>query len=79
MEIYLLIFDASPEPFHEHIVTPATSPVHAYGNVFFPQKLSELPARELAALIGVEDLRCSIEGECLLNRLDTKIRTQGVG
>ncbi len=65
MQIYLLIFDASPEPFHEYIITPATSSVHAYGNIFFLQKLSELPARELAALVGVEDLGCAIKSECL--------------
>ena len=79
MQIYLLIFDASPEPFDEHIITPATSTVHAYGDIFFLQKLSELPARELAALVSVEDLGCTIKSECLLNRLYAKIRTQGVG
>jgi hypothetical protein len=29
VEIHLLVFDAFPESFHEHVVAPAAFPVHA--------------------------------------------------
>ena len=29
MQIYLLVFDALPEPFHEYVIPPAAFAVHA--------------------------------------------------
>lgn len=74
VQIDFLVLDASPEPLYEHIVTPAASPVHADGNTLFLQKISELHAGKLAALVGVEDLGRTVKAEGFLSRLNTEIR-----
>ena len=60
MQIHLLVFDALPESFHEHVVAPTACPVHADLNAVGAQQPGEFEAGELAALIGVEDLRVAI-------------------
>ena len=78
MQIDFLVLDASPEPLYKDIVTPAASPVHAYGNTFFFQKIRKLNAGELAALVGVENLGRAVEAEGFPHRIDTKICAQRV-
>src|SRR3954468_20510372 len=60
LEVYLLVLDGSPEPLHEHIVAPSSSTVHADGDRVAGQQAGERRAGELAALIGVEDLRLTV-------------------
>ena len=79
VQIDLLVFDALPESFHEHVVPPAAGAVPADLNAVLVQEPRELQARELAALIGVEDIRCAIVGHSLLDRLRTETGRQRVG
>ncbi len=56
MKIDLFVFEAPPQPFHEHIIlSPSPRPIHIDLNLVVFQKFSEFLARELAALIGVAD------------------------
>jgi hypothetical protein len=44
-------------PLNEHVVAPGALAVHADGDAARLQNVEELGAGELAALVGVEDLR----------------------
>ena len=48
-QIYLLIFDAAPQPLDEDVVPPGALAVHADGDAVFDQHASECRAGELAA------------------------------
>ena len=57
LEVNVLVFEASPKPLNEHVVHLPPLAFHAHGD---PQPFE--PSRpfrrgELAALVGVEDLR----------------------
>ena len=52
----LFICDPPPVPFDEYVIPPAALAIHADGDVVVRQESRELLARELAALIGVEDV-----------------------
>ena len=56
-EIHLLVFHGFPEPLDENVVAPGALTVHADGNPVREQDAGERLAGELAALVGVEDLR----------------------
>src|SRR5437660_9749288 len=58
------IFQRSPQPLDEDIVHPAATAVHR--DVGIPQSVRERKARELRALIRVEDLGLAEAGDCLL-------------
>ena len=58
-QIDLLVFDALPVSFHEHVIPPAACVAHADLNAVRFQHPRELTAREPAPLIGVEDCRCA--------------------
>ena len=62
-QIHVLIFNAAPQPLDEHVVPAKRSAVHADGDPVFDQHAGERRAGELAALIGVEDLRLAMAGE----------------
>ncbi len=50
-----------PESLHENIVSPGAPPIHAEPSAeFFGYERDEVAAGELAALIGIEDLRFSV-------------------
>src|SRR5437660_10590687 len=73
MEVDLLIFEAAPQPLDEDVVhTPALA-IHADHDPVPFQGAGKVVASELAALVGIEDLRPSIARERFLERLDTKI------
>src|SRR3954452_25529624 len=61
-EVDLLVLDRSPEPLDEDVVAPGTLAVHADGDAVPGQHAREGLAGELAALIGVEDLRPAVAG-----------------
>ena len=79
VQIHLLVFDASPEAFHEYVVSPAPFSVHADLDAVVCQKPRELLARKLAPLIGIEDLRWTIAAHGVLHRIETEIGRQRVG
>src|SRR6202043_2635691 len=73
-EIHLLVFDATPQPLDEDVVPPGALAVHADGDSVFDQHASECRASELAALIGVADLRIAVASESVLKRLNAERR-----
>ena len=74
MEVDLFIFEAPPQPFDEDVVAPASRPIHTDLNSVLFQQPGECLARELAALIGVEDLWSAILVHRLLHRLQADVR-----
>src|SRR5450830_1215424 len=73
-QIHLLIFDAAPQPLDEDIIPPGALAIHADGDPVFDQHASECSAGELAALIGVEDIRLAVPSYGILQRLDAERR-----
>jgi hypothetical protein len=57
LEIYLFVFDRSPEPLNEDVVEDSSFPVHADGNMAVFQRVRKILARKLGSLVGVEDFR----------------------
>lgn len=57
VQIYTFILQGAPEPFDHHVVHPAALAVHGDADPGVLQHLQEILARELAALIRVEDFR----------------------
>ncbi len=63
VDVDLLVFNRPPEPFHHDVVPPSALAVHADLHTRIGQHLREVPAGELAALIGVEDFRPAEAGQ----------------
>ena len=57
MQVDVLVLHALPQPLDEHVVDPAPLAVQADPDGVGLENLGEVVACELAALIGVEDLR----------------------
>ncbi len=76
VQIHLLILHRAPEPCDEDVVALGCLAVHADGNLVFQQQPGEVTAGELAALVGIENLRLAVPGECFLNRLDAEFHLQ---
>src|SRR5229473_3506460 len=70
-QIHLLVFDAAPQALDEHVVPPSPFTVHADRNAVAGEHAGEGRARELAALIRVEDFRLAVMSHSILQRLDT--------
>ena len=78
MQIHLLVLDRFPQPLDEHVVAPTSLAVHADGDAVLLEQLREFETGELAALVGVEDLRCAVTMDRLLHSLDAEIGRQRV-
>src|SRR2546427_819332 len=78
VQINLLVLHAPPQPLDEHVIDPATLAVHADGDASPLETLGPLLARELRALVGVEDLRYPELRHRLLQRLNAEVRGEGV-
>src|SRR5258708_15913377 len=76
-QIDLLVFDAAPQSFDEHIVPPSALAVHADRDAVAGEDAGEGRPGELAALVGVEDLRLAVTGHRILQRLDAERRLHG--
>src|SRR5271168_776235 len=68
-QVDLLVFDRTPQPLDKHIVAPGAATIHADRDPILQQKSGEGGAGELTALVGVEDLRPAVSGQCFANRL----------
>ena len=66
LEIGPFVVEAPPQPFHKHILPPPSRPIHTQLNPVIFQKPDEFLACELAALIGIKDVRCALPGNRLL-------------
>src|SRR5215210_2168838 len=73
-QVDLLVLDRSPEPLDEDVVAPGTLAVHADGDLVLGQHADKDVAGELAALIGVEDLRPAMAVQSLFQGLDAERR-----
>src|SRR5260370_36140046 len=73
MQVYGFVFQAAPEPFDKHIVHPTPTPVHGNANARLLQHAGESRRGELAALIGVEDVRSAKPGQGFFQRLDAEL------
>src|SRR5450631_3600991 len=76
-QVHLLIFHRAPKPLDEHVVPPRAFAVHADLDLVRRQHAGESRARELRALIGVEDVWLAMLGQCLCQRLDAEGSLQG--
>src|SRR3954454_15976264 len=72
-QVYFFIFDGSPESLHEHIVAPCAPAIHADSDGLVDQLAGECGTGELAALVGIEDLRLAMASQGLLDRLDAEL------
>ena len=64
LQVHLLVLHGAPQTLHQDVVAVASLPIHADLHPVFLQRLDELPAGELAALVGVKHL-----GPALTQRL----------
>src|SRR5580704_18401448 len=78
VEVDLLVFKAAPQPLDEDVVNVAALAIHADGDRVALQGVGEIIAGELAALVGIEDLRPAVLGERFLECLDTELRAERV-
>ena len=67
------VLHGPPQALDEDVVVATPAPVHADRDPVIPQRLGELTAGELRALIGIEDVGLAEPGERLAQRLDTKL------
>ena len=68
-QVHLLVLDALPQPFDEHIILPASLPVHADLDPIGFQQAGEGVTCELASLICVEYLRRAVASQGFFERL----------
>ena len=57
VEVDLLVFEAAPQPLDEDVVHVAALAIPGDGDRMALQGVGEIVAGELAALVGIEDLR----------------------
>ncbi len=57
LQVHPLVFDAAPQALDEDVVALGATPVHGQLEAFGQNRFSELDRGELAALVGVDDLR----------------------
>ena len=78
LQVYLLVFDAAPEPLDEHVINPATLATHADFDVMSLQDAGKVIACKLTALISVEDLGRAVGGDSILQSFNTEAGMHGV-
>ena len=78
MQIDALVFQAAPQPLDEHVVHPTAPAVHRDAHRRRLQQPGELRRGELAALIGVEDLRPTEACQRFLCSFNAKLHVQCV-
>src|SRR5437763_12123077 len=65
-QIYLLVFDAAPQPLDEHVVPPCSFAIHADRDAVAGERAGEGRAGELRALVGIEDFGLAVTSEGVL-------------
>jgi hypothetical protein len=79
LEVDVLMLERAPQPFDEDVVHPAAAAIHRDAHTGGYQHAGEGCAGELAALIGVEDLRLAEARQSFLQGRDAKRGIHGVG
>ena len=72
LQINVFVLQASLQPLDKHIVHPSAAPVHRDADAGTSQRAGEGRAGELAALVGVENLRPAEARQDLLERRQAK-------
>ena len=78
VEIDTLVLQGAPQPLDNDVVPPPASAIHGDLDAGLGEGLGELQARELAALVGVEDLGLRESRQGLLKGLDAEVGIQAV-
>src|SRR3954454_13745451 len=78
MQVYVFVFQASPQPLDEDVVHAPALAVHADPDAVGLQHAGEVGAGELTALIGIEDLRPAEPSQRLFQGIDTEVGVQRV-
>jgi hypothetical protein len=78
LEVDVLVFEAAPKPLDEDVVEPTAAPIHRDADASFGEPAGEGGARELAALVRIEDAGIAEAGERFLERGDAKRYVHGV-
>src|SRR6516225_4022691 len=78
MQVDLLILQTAPQPLDEDVVHTAAFAIHADCDTAPIEHCDELDVGELAALVGVEDLRPAVSGQRFLQGLDAEVRAERV-
>src|SRR5438132_500818 len=72
------VLHGPPQALDEDVIVATPAPVHADLDPVIPQRLRELVAGELRALVGIEDTGLAEPGERLAERLDAEPRRERV-
>ena len=69
VQVHALVLERAPKPFDEDVVHPASFAIHrdAHARVF--ERLCEVQAGKLAALVRIEYLRRPVMQQCLFQRI----------
>src|SRR6516164_8121889 len=78
MQVDLLILQTAPQPLDEDVVHTAAFAIHADCDTAPIEHCDELGVGELAALVGVEDLRPAVSGQRFLQGLHAEVRAERV-
>ena len=78
VQVDRLVFERAPQPFDEDIVHEPAPAIHRDAHARRLQARGERHAGELAALVGVEDLRRIVPGQGLVKSLDAEACVQRV-
>ena len=72
-QVHLLVLDALPQSFDEHVILPAPLPVHTDLDLTGFQQAGEGITCELASLICVEYLRRAVASQGFFERLHAEV------
>ena len=75
-QVDFFVFDGPPQTLDEDVVAPRSFSVHADLDFSACQNFDEVGGRELAALIGVEDVGLAVARQCILNSFNAEVGLQ---
>ena len=79
-KIDFFVFQTPPESLDKHVVHPSPAPVHTDFYAQFEKTVRPLLRGELAALVGIEDLRdLTSVAQCVFKRLKAQTGLHRVG
>ena len=78
VQVDRLVFERAPEPLDEDVVHTAAPPIHGDRDIRAAEHAGEVEAGELAALVGVEDIRAAVTVQGFFQGLDAEGGIHGV-
>jgi hypothetical protein len=79
VQVNLLILEAAPQAFDEHVVDPAPFAIHADLDASVFENLGEGLTGELASLVGIEDFGGAVVVQGFAQRLHAEFGVECVG